>query len=440
MTAKRKRKAAPADRHPALYMPAITAVACGFLALLGLRLANAPVWDAHAAGFAILLGAVAGGTLIIGLLMQRIPQPAVRALIASTTFLAGIGILMQHRVKGIQWNALTASDLAYPVGIVILIGTVLLLKNARYRHLSRFGVLGILASIVGMVGLIAIGTRFRGAVFYPGHMTPTELIKPLAILFLASQFRDIAKQSTSRRRKRNTSGFAWRWAGFGLLWGGLMVLFAIQRDLGMILILNTVLVCTIYAAFRRHGILLAGGAMALAGTIAVLVLAPHARHRFDAWLDPFAAPTGKGWQVLQSLSALYNGGLLGTGLGEGSPQAIPVASSDFIYAAIGEELGIIGCALILIVFSLLLSAGYRIAGDCKDPFGRLLAVGLTTSLAIQIILNVGGVTKGLPLTGVPLPFVSHGGMNILVSALMIGMLVAIGLPERRRAKKRKPRR
>ena len=206
MTAKRKRKAAPTDRHPALYMPAIAAVACGFLALLGLRLANAPVWDAQAAGFAILLGAVAGGALIIGLLMQRIPQPAVRALIASTTFLAGIGILMQHRVKGIQWNALTASDLAYPVGIVILIGTVLLLKNARYRHLSRFGVLGILASIVGMVGLIAIGTRFRGAVFYPGHMTPTELIKPLAILFLASQFRDIAKQSTSRRRKRNTSG------------------------------------------------------------------------------------------------------------------------------------------------------------------------------------------------------------------------------------------
>ena len=418
-------------------MPGVAAVVCGFLALLGLRLANAPVWDAHAVGFVILLGAVAVTTMIIGVVMQRVSQPAVRVLIASTTFLAGVGILMQHRVKGIQWDALTASDLAYPGGIVILIGTVLLLKNGRYRLLSRFGALGMLASIAGMVGLIAIGTRFRGAVFYPGHMTPTELIKPLSILFLASVFQGVAKQSKSRKGKRRTSGFGFGWAWFGLLWGFLMVLFAIQRDLGMILILNTVLACTAYAAFRRHGILLAGATLAVGATIAILLLAPHARHRFDAWLDPFAAPTGKGWQVLQSLSALYNGGLLGTGLGEGSPQAIPVASSDFIYAAIGEELGFVGCALILVVFGLLLSAGYRIAGDSKDPFGRLLAVGLTTSLAIQIILNVGGVTKGLPLTGVPLPFVSHGGMNILVSALMIGMLAAIGLPESRRPKKRK---
>jgi len=414
------------NRPSALFVPAILTVVCGFLALLGLRLANAPTWDEHALGFVILLAGVVFVVGSVGFAMRRTDRPAVRAIVASTAFLVGMGILMQHRVKGIQWNALTASDLAYIGGIPLAIVVALLLRRGRHRWLVHFGTPGALISIAGLAALIVVGTRFRGAVFYPGRMTPTELLKPLMALFLAGILQPLAAKSKRSSKPGSTSLLVWGW--YGAIWVILMLMLGYQRDFGMILILNALLGCMAFAALRSYGVGLAGLAVAAVGMAAVLMLAPHVRLRLDAWLDPFASPTGKGWQVLQALSALYNGGLFGTGLGEGSPQAIPVASSDFIYATIGEELGFAGCALVLAVFGVLISSGYRIAGDCADPFGRLLAVGLTTSMAVQVILNVGGVTKATPMTGVPLPFVSHGGMNVLVSFLMIGMLVALGIP------------
>jgi cell division protein FtsW (lipid II flippase) len=436
MTAKRKqspKRTTPEQRS--LFVPAILAVASGFLALLALRLANAPVWDARALGFVILLGGFLVVAAVVGGITQRAGNPAVRALAASTAFLVGVGVLMQHRVKGIQWDALTASDLGYLCGIPLAIVVALLLRRGRYRLLSHFGAVGALVSVAGLVALVAVGTRFRGAVFYPGHMTPTELLKPVLALFLASVFQSVGARRKPASRARVSPVVVWGW--HGAVWGVLMLLLAYQRDLGMLLILNAVLGSIAFVALRRYGLAFTGLGVAVAGTIAVLLFAPHVRLRFDAWLDPFASATGKGWQVLQSLSALYNGGLLGTGLGEGSPQAIPVASSDFIYAAIGEELGLLGCALMLVVFGVLISAGFRIASSCKEPFGRLLGVGLTASIAMQVILNVGGVTKAIPMTGVPLPFVSHGGMNLLVSFLMIGLLIAIGAPPGKQAGRHK---
>ncbi|MFA7160233.1 MAG: FtsW/RodA/SpoVE family cell cycle protein, partial [Kiritimatiellia bacterium] len=158
---------------------------------------------------------------------------------------------------------------------------------------------------------------------------------------------------------------------------------------------------------------------------AVYFFSAHARVRLAAWLAPFADPTGTSWQVLQALSAMYAGGIWGVGLGGGSPQFIPIASSDFIYAVIGEELGYAGCGIVLAFFLVLIFRGYRVAGGLPVPFGRLLAAGIVTTLAFQVLLNIGGVMKALPLTGITLPLISHGGSSLLTTFLSFGLLLAI---------------
>jgi cell division protein FtsW (lipid II flippase) len=149
-------------------------------------------------------------------------------------------------------------------------------------------------------------------------------------------------------------------------------------------------------------------------------------------MDPFADETGAGWQVLQGLSALYSGGWWGSGLGAGFPHAVPIASSDFIYAAIGEELGFVGCCLLVAVYAALFAAGFSTAARAKGRFERILAAVLTALLAAQTIWNIGGVTKALPMTGIPLPFLSRGGSDLAASFVMLGLLIV--LSDRARAK------
>ncbi len=248
-----------------------------------------------------------------------------------------------------------------------------LFSNGRYVVLRRLQWLWWIAA-VGVIGLLLLlGTRFRGAVFAAGGFTPTEVIKPLLVVFLAA---------------------------------------------------TTVLM--LYAARGEARWLVLGGVGAIVLGVGMAVLATHGQQRLLAWLDPFSSPTGRGWQPLQSLSALYAGGLWGTGLGYGAPSTIPVASSDFIYAVIGEELGFLGCVLVVGLFLMIFREGLQRGEAEKDPFGRLTAIGLICMLAIQSLLNIGGVTKALPLTGVPLPFLSHGGSSLAVSFAMIGLVAAIG--------------
>jgi len=204
-----------------------------------------------------------------------------------------------------------------------------------------------------------------------------------------------------------------------------MGLLLLQRDLGMLVLLNAVLLVLLVVATGRTSYLALGilGSGALGA--AVFLFSAHGQARFTAWLSPFADPTGKSWQILQALSAMYSGGLWGVGLGGGSPQFIPIASSDFIYAVIGEELGYAGCGIVLVFYLVLFFRGYQIAGRLTALFGRLLATGIVTTLAFQVLLNIGGVIKALPLTGITLPFISHGGSSLLTTFLGVGLLLAI---------------
>ena len=270
--------------------------------------------------------------------------------------------------------------------------------------------------------MLLLGRKFRGGMYLPGNMNPTEIVKPLLVWFLAFY---LAKRGTAfaetqvgipvppLRALGSLAGF----------WSVPILASILLHDLGLTALLNAVLIIMLFAVTRKIGYLALGvGAVAAAGW-AVQLLSSHARARFDVWLHPFRDPTGKGWQVLQALSAMFSGGLWGAGLGSGLPEAVPIVTSDFVYAAMAEELGFFGCACVLIAYLVLFSRGFKAAGALASPFEQLLCAGLTASLAVQALLNIAGVTKALPMTGITLPFISHGGSSLITSLLIAGMLV-----------------
>jgi cell division protein FtsW (lipid II flippase) len=220
-------------------------------------------------------------------------------------------------------------------------------------------------------------------------------------------------------------------------WCLLTGLLVMQRDMGLVVILTLVLLIMLYAASHRLVYLL-HAAVAIAGFgYLVFKYMGHSQRRLTAWLDPFADPAGAGWQVLQGLSGMYSGGLFGAGFGAGNPQYIPIAESDFIYAVIGEEMGFLGCLFVICIYLVLMYRGYLIAQQANQPFGALLATGLISVIAVQTFLNVGGVTKLIPITGITLPFISHGGSSLITNFTSLGLLLAISEPGPKTRKRKK---
>lgn len=417
--------------------PVWCAVLVASLPLPLMRLANTPDLDLIA--FLPLL-AYTVTVLIVAAMLARPSSGGDCAMAGSLLLLCGLGLVIQQRMGAYApQRLLRPAALAYPMGVLLLIGAWSSLRGGRHQWLQRAWWPALLAACGVLAVVLLLGRRFRGAIFLPGNINPVEIAKPLLILFLAGFLDTHRKTLTRTAAGIPVPSFAFL-VTLAMLWGVPMGLLVLQRDLGMLILMNGVLVVMLYAASRKAGYLVLGGVGVMALVIPAVMFFSHGQARLEAWQDPFQDPTGHGWQVLQGLSAMYSGGMWGKGIGAGLPHAVPIVSSDFVYAAIAEELGYVGCALLLAFYGILFSRGFRAADTAQPPSSSLLAVGLTTCLALQTLLNIAGVTKAVPLTGITLPLISHGGSSLITTLLMAGMLLALAEPARHRprAKRRTP--
>lgn len=416
----------PVASAAGLFFIALLAVFCACLSVLGVKLANAPVlpWEQL-----IPLGAYAAGVPALLIWLKLVGWKGDPGIVGAVLLLSGMGLVIQFRMGSFVQGLSAPLALApFPLGLAAFAVGVSLTSRSRGGWLRALGWLAYLAALGVLAAMLVLGRRYRGGVYMPGNLNPSEVVKPLLVFFLAAFL--------SRRQKEfseTQNGIPVPPLGALLalvvLWAAPMLLTILLRDLGLMVLLNAILIVMLFAVARSTGYLAIGLAAVAAAGFGVQFLSAHAQARFDVWLNPFADPTGKGWQILQALAAMYSGGMWGSGLGSGVPQAVPIVTSDFVYAAVAEEIGFIGCALLLLVYAVLFSRGFRVAGAARTPFERLLCVGLTATLAVQTLLNVAGVTKALPMTGITLPLISHGGSSLITTLLVAGLIA--GLSDRK---------
>ncbi|MET0928935.1 MAG: FtsW/RodA/SpoVE family cell cycle protein, partial [Aeromicrobium sp.] len=282
------------------------------------------------------------------------------------------------------------------------------------------------------------GRNIRGARIWiglgPFSFQPGEAAKICLAIFFAGYL--VVKRDALALAGRRFAGIDLpRGRDLGPILAGWLISVGIlifQRDLGSSLLFFGLFVVLLYIATERPGWLIVGGLMFVAGAYLSYLAFGHVQVRVNAWLDPFSDPD-KNYQVINGLFGLAHGGILGQGLGQGSPNLTPFGFSDFIAASMGEELGLTGLMAILLIYGLIVERGLRIALTCRDAFGKLLAAGLALSIAIQVFVVVGGVTRLIPLTGLTTPFLAQGGSSVVMNWAIIGLLLRISDQTRRPA-------
>ncbi len=367
--------------------------------------------------------------------------------------LAAFGVVMLFRLdEGL------ARDQAnwFVLGLVLFSLTIILLRDydvlERYRYLIALAGLGLL--LLPRVPGIGETTNeaFLSVDLGPASFQPTELAKICIVVFLASYLND--------RREVLVVG-ARQFAGIVLpplkhlgpllvVWGAAMLMLVFIRDLGSSLMFFGAFLAMIYVATARISFVLVGLAMFLVGAWFIANTVGHVQDRFDIWLDPFDDAGGTGYQVAQSLFAQADGGLFGRGLGASLVELpgasdckdfpncgaiLPAPHTDFIYAIIVNELGLFGGGAVILIYALITERGFKTAILVEDGFSKLLAAGLTTILALQAFVIIGGVTRVIPLTGVTLPFISYGGSSIVANFILLALLLMISDRARRRVRR-----
>ena len=343
--------------------------------------------------------------------------------------LNGIGYVMIVRLNPVLANRQAAWT---AVGIVAYIGTLMVVRQANRLERLRYtfalvGLALLLLPLVPGVGLNINGSRIW-AHFGPVSFQPGELAKLALAIFFASYLverRELLAGTTGRVLGRLKLPEIRHVGPIAAAWAVSLVVMVAERDLGSSLLFFTLFLVMLWVATGRGLYVFIGALMFVVGSFSAWRSFDHVQRRVRIWLHPWPEATGAAFQIVQSLYAFGSGGVAGTGLALGSPTRIPYAATDFIFAAIGEELGLAGTCAVLAAFLLMVGAGLRIARQAPRPFDQLLAAGLTTIIGIQTFIIVGGVTRLVPLTGVTLPFVSYGGSSLVINYVLIALLVRI---------------
>lgn len=432
----------PRKRRGAEFFLTVLAVLIGIFAYaaVGLGVEGTIPADTYKLGFSLVLVAVA-----THLIVRRVAPYADPVLLPLVISLNGLGLAMIYRLDlgRRQINpdraAFANSQLVWTaVGIVAFAAILILIRDHRRLQTLTytFGAAAIALLILPLlpgIGRTINGARiwvsFAGFSFQPGEMAKVCL----AIFF--SGYLVVKRDALALAGRRVLGIDLPRGRDLGPILGCWLISVGIlifQRDLGSSLLFFGLFVVMLYVATERPGWVVVGGLLFGLGAYFGYAAFGHVRVRFDAWLDPFGDPDRNG-QIINGLFGLAHGGVLGQGLGQGSPQLTPYSFSDFIAASMGEELGLTGLMAILLIYGLIVERGLRIALTCRDAFGKLLAAGLAFSFALQVFVVVGGVTRLIPLTGLTTPFMAQGGSSVVMNWAIIGLLLRISDQTRRPA-------
>ncbi len=388
-------------------------------------------------GLSLGLGAIVLAMHVAQRFVARDADPLILPIV---TLLNGLGIAMIHRLdiaNGLTgWQSQATRQMVWTaIATVVAIGVIVTVRNHRVLQRYRYvwmatGIVLLIMPLIPFIGVTINGARLwvnLGIVsFQPG-----EIGKIALALFFAG-YLVTARDSLSMVGKKFL-GVRWpQVKDLGpifVVWMVAMMVLIFQRDMGTSLLYFGLFLVLMYVATGRAIWFVVGGGLFGAGALVASRFLTYVEGRFDAWLDSFNPEiyeaVGGSYQLVQGMFGFASGGVIGTGLGAGHPNITPLAESDYIVASLGEELGLVGVFAILCLYLLFISRGMRIGINGADDFGRLLAVGLTFVIALQVFIVIGGVTRVIPVTGLTTPFLAAGGSSLVANWIIVALLLRL---------------
>jgi peptidoglycan glycosyltransferase len=373
-----------------------------------------------------ILAAVSGLFVVAHLAVRKFAPEADPTLLPLTVLLTGFGFVMISRLDR---DLARVQALWAAVGVVAFVLTLAFVRRIRTLERYRYTFLFLGVAALLLPSLPGIGKEINGARLWVGigplNFQPGEAAKVLLVVFFAAYLVDKRELLTTGTRHigRLTLPDPKYLGPLLLAWGASLLIMVSQKDLGSSLLFFAVFAAMLYIATERVSYLLFGTLLFFGGAWFAYEKFQHVQERVTTWRNPWPVAQNEGYQLVQSMFAFGSGGFSGAGLGRGSPTTIPNVATDFVFSAIGEELGLIGGVAIICAVLLLCGTGYRIAVQSQRPFSKLFAAGLTTIIGIQTFVIIGGVTRVIPLTGVTLPFVSYGGSSLVANFVIVALLL-----------------
>lgn len=394
-------------------------------------LANGPKLPPNVA---ILLAWVFGLYLVAHLAVRRFAPAADGTLLPIAAMLNGIGFVMIARLAGGGKDYAQQARIQsvwVTIGIAVFVVTLIVVRDvrvfARYRYIALLlGLIFMLLPLAPGIGQSRGGGRLWVGLG-PLSFEPSEIAKVLLVAFFAAYLAD-KRELLTQGRIRIGRWFVPSPRDLGpllLAWGAALLVLAYEQDIGTSLLFFGVFATMLYMTTRRSAYVVGTILLLVIGGLIAYKAFGHVRVRVQNWTNPWPNASGSGRQPIQSWYALGSGGVAGTGLGLGQPWQVPLASTDYMFTSIGEELGLVGAVGVIALFMLFVGSAYRIAVDTVRPFTKLFAAGIATIIGLQTFLIIGGVTRLIPLTGISLPFVSYGGSSLVANFALLGILLRI---------------
>lgn len=419
----------------------LTAAALASFGVTLVNLAQGESVDAQS-GLAFLVFTIAFGGLHLA--VRRWAPQATPLLLPPVVALAALGYVEIYRLDPARaalqlWWFLIAASLAALTLALLSSGTTTVLR--RYRNITLLISIGLLLlpNLPSTWAFPVRGLELNGSRLWIAldlgiaqmQFQPAELAKLGLVIFVAGYLADHQRALREAHRRIGPISLPEPRQLTPLLvaWGVSIVILVWQRDLGASILLFAGFVLLLYAATGAAGYLVTGAALTILGGVTAYAAFDHVQRRVVAWLAPFENYADEGYQIAQGLFALGSGSLTGSGPGLGRPDLIPNAATDFVFAAVAEELGFAGSVAVIALFGLVIAVGLGVAFRSRDTFRKLVAAGLTLVLGVQVFLIVGGILRLVPLTGITLPFMSYGGSALVGNLLLLVLLMRISHEE-----------